>query len=484
MAISHVDLGASLDAGSDAPIDRALEAYTFAYPLVLMDATRRVATHVERADCELGSGAPINEFSHLRHLLGLEAGVQSGVEADGVSRPNLDALYSFLWFDVSSEPLIIDLPDAQGRFYALSLVDHWGDVFASVGARTTGTAAQTFAITAPSWAGELPHGVRGYPSPTARGWLFALALVRGMADIPQLARFQARMQAVSWSKWRSGHALGGAPVTRHSPAEDPKSFVAGLSPSEFFERFCELTRENPPHPHDGAVVDRLRSIGIVPGQPFWPRELPRSVRSALELAKSLLPQRLEEARERCFRHSNQWRTAHGRRGARSTDYLLRASRLHAGIGAHASADAVDFTSTRDAAGAPLRSSQPYTLTFQPGQLPPARAYWSLTLYDQQQKLAANALGRYTLGSNDDLLVDPDGSLTLHIQRDPPAENRERNWLPAPAAGTFSASLRLYWPERAVLDGEWSPPPLRRGVALAAPRTLWFARDRFDWAEDA
>ena len=488
MALSHVGFEASPDAGTDDPIDTALEAYTYAYPLVLMDATRRVATHVDRADCELGSGAPLNQFSHLRHLLGIEpalfGGDALGGESGSISRPNLDTLYSFLWFDVSREPLIIGVPDSQGRFYALSFLDHWSDVFGSAGARTTGTGAQTFAITAPSWVGDLPRGVRAYSSPTARGWLFGLARVSGVADIPQVARFQAGMEAMPWSQWRSGHALGGASVTRHSPPEDPLGFVARLTPSEFFGRFCELTRENPPHAQDEAVIDRLRRIGIVPGRRFAPLDVPRSVRSVLALAKELLPQRLEAAYERCFRSSNQWRTPRRPRGARGTDYLLRASTAHAGIGAHASEDAVDFTTAREASGAPLWASRPYTLTFRPGQLPPARAFWSLTLYDERQQLARNALGRYTLGSSDDLLLEPDGSLIVHIQRETPGEERERNWLPAPTTGTFSASLRLYWPKRAVLDGEWDPPPLRREVALSEPNKLWFARDRFDWSEDA
>jgi hypothetical protein len=483
MAISHVGFEASLDAGSDDPIDRALEAYAFAYPLVLMDATRRVATHVTRADCELGSGAPLNQFSHLRHLLGIE---RDGVAGEGgtISRPTLDTLYSFLWFDVSHEPLIVSLPDSHGRFFALSLFDHWSDVFASPGARTTGTGAQTFAITAPSWSGDLPRGVRAYRSPTARGWLFGLTQVRGLADVPQVARFQAGMEAMPWSQWRSGHALGGAPVTRHSSPEDPLGCVARLTPSEFFGRFCELTLENPPHAHDGAVVDRLRRIGIVPGRRFAPLDVPRSVRSVLALAKDILSQRLEAAYEHCYRSSNQWRTPRTPRGAHGTDYLLRASAAHAGIGAHASEDAVDFTTAREANGAPLRASQPHTLTFRPGQLPPARAFWSLTLYDEQQQLAPNVLGRYTLGSGDDLLFEPDGSLILHVQRETPGDERERNWLPAPPTGTFSASLRLYWPKPAVLDGEWDPPPFRREVTLPEPNKLWFARDRFDWTDDA
>ncbi|HWO13856.1 MAG TPA: DUF1254 domain-containing protein [Polyangiaceae bacterium] len=475
MAISHVGLAAAPDdVCSDDPLDLALEAYTFAYPLLVMDATRRVATSVAVADCELGTGAPTNQFSHLRRLL--------GAELEGVLRPSLDTLYSFLWFDVAAEPLVVSVPDSNGRFYSLSLLDHWSDVFASPGARTTGTGAQTFAITAPSFGGSVPGGVRAYQSPTTRGWLLGLTQVRGVADVPEVARFQAGMRAVPWSAWQQEGAPDSRAQEPSSAPEGPGTSVLHMTPNAYFARFCELTRTNPPHAHDGVVVDRLRRIGIAPGRRFVPHEVPRAVRGALEHAKALLPRRLEAAYEQSFRTSNHWRTPTQPRGVHGNDYLVRAGAAHAGVGAHASEDAVDFTAARDSAGAPLRSARPYTLTFRQGQLPPVRAFWSLTLYDDRQKLVANANGRHALGSGDDLLLSADGSLTLYLQRERPGDERERNWLPTPEAGDFSLSLRLYWPGRAVVDRAWNPPPVLRGASMPAPGKLWFARDRFEWSD--
>ena len=43
----------------------------------------------------------------------------------------------------------------------------------------------------------------------------------------------------------------------------------------------------------------------------------------------------------------------------------------------------------------------------------------------------------------------------------PGEDLEANWLPAPASGDFSLYLRAYWPKPAMLDGTWTPPPVRR-----------------------
>ena len=101
------------------------------------------------------------------------------------------------------------------------------------------------------------------------------------------------------------------------------------------------------------------------------------------------------------------------------------------------------------------------LHFEKSELPPVRAFWSLTLYNERQFFAANPINRHAIGDRDALKFNADGSLDLYIQRDPPERDRVANWLPAPASGGFSLNLRLYWPTTAVLLGEWKPPPLRR-----------------------
>jgi hypothetical protein len=51
----------------------------------------------------------------------------------------------------------------------------------------------------------------------------------------------------------------------------------------------------------------------------------------------------------------------------------------------------------------------------------------------------------------------DGSLTIYVQADPPAEAQRSNWLPAPKAADFSLYVRAYWPKTPVIDGSWTPP---------------------------
>ena len=115
-------------------LEIAIEAYVYAYPLVLMDLTRVASTRGATTDGARAL-APMNQFAHSPALPDLQ--FTSGV------RPNVDTLQSSLWFDVSDDPLILRVPDSGGRYYVLTMFDLWSDVFAAPGKRTTGTAYLT-----------------------------------------------------------------------------------------------------------------------------------------------------------------------------------------------------------------------------------------------------------------------------------------------------------------------------------------------------
>jgi hypothetical protein len=112
-------------------------------------------------------------------------------------------------------------------------------------------------------------------------------------------------------------------------------------------------------------------------------------------------------------------------------------------------------------GQPFDSSKRYLLHFDKNQIPPTRAFWSLTMYNERQIFAANPINRYAIGDRDKLAFNSDGSLDLYIQRESPGKEKESNWLPAPASGAFTMNLRLYWPKAEVLNGSWVPPPVKK-----------------------
>ena len=126
---------------------------------------------------------------------------------------------------------------------------------------------------------------------------------------------------------------------------------------------------------------------------------------------------------------------------------------------------------RRSRSAPDNSQPPPTLP----QFEHVSRYWD----NQHHCFAPNALKRHSIGTkNKALQYNPDGSLTIYVQADPPAETQRGNWLPAPAGADFSLYLRAYWPKVEITDGTWTPPAVEpQGAGVGARALQWCASPR-------
>src|ERR1017187_4149756 len=144
------------------------------------------------------------------------------------------------------------------------------------------------------------------------------------------------------------------------------------------------------------------------------------------------------------------------------NYLYRYAGAKLGLYGNTGEEAIYLPYFVDANHKPLDASKTgYTLLFAKGQLPPAYAFWSLTMYDgKTQFLVANPLKRYLLNSTmlKSFKYGADGSLTFYFQKDSPGAAEQSNWLPAPD-GPFYAILRIYMPAVEVQNGKWKQPPM-------------------------
>lgn len=435
-------------------LEIAIEAYVYAYPLVLMDLTRVASTRGATSD-GLRALAPMNQFAHAPTLP--DAQFTAG------TRPNVDTLQSVLWFDVSEDPLIVRVPDSGGRYYVLTMFDLWSDVFAAPGKRTTGTGPQRYAIVGPTWTGRLPDGVEPLRSPTSLGWIVCRIQTNGGLDLGDVTAFQAGLRAAPLSA--IGRATGalpdpGSPVAIMPPAP-PVSQLAKMDGPTLFNRFAKLAADNPPHPNDYPQLQRLRRLGIVPGVPVTRERLSQNAWTALDRAIPFAQRRIRDHATRAARIMNGWAMMTSPVGTYGTDYLKRALVAFMGLGASPVEDAIFPTAFTMPDGSPFDSNAKYEVRFPSSGLPPARAFWSLTMYNGRQLFAENPIQRYAIGNRDHLRYDSDGSLMLYIQRESPGRDRESNWLPTPSEGTFTLTMRLYWPEPSALDGTWAPPLVKR-----------------------
>ena len=147
-------------------------------------------------------------------------------------------------------------------------------------------------------------------------------------------------------------------------------------------------------------------------------------------------------------------------GVWSDNILMRATVAMKGLGALAATETIYAQADFDADSEPLHGQHGYTLRFENGHMPPADAFWSVSLYGEDRYFAANPMGRYAIGDRtQSLQLSQDNSLTLQIQHERPAEG-DANWLPAPS-GPFYLILRMYHPREEMLKGRYALPPVQR-----------------------
>ncbi|HEY6306585.1 MAG TPA: DUF1254 domain-containing protein [Candidatus Angelobacter sp.] len=427
------------------------QAYTFAYPLVLVEMTRRANTQ---------NSSP-RLMNHFLHALAFPDD-----RFRQVIRPNADTLYSSSWLDLSQEPMLMHVPDTKGRYYLMQLMDAWTETIASPGKRTTGTGEGWFAIVGPAWKGKLPDDVQRIDCPTNTAWLIGRTQTNGPADYD----FAHSVQQGYTLAPLSAYPAGQPPVTMADLAQlqagnnvPPPVQVAHMSPAEFFTLVAQLLVKNPPHAEDAPMIHQLARIGIIAGKPFPSIKLPTEDLKAVEDGARAAANSIDNFDRSNLPKGNTGWTLPGHYGRYATNYMVRALTARYFLGILPSEDAVYLSCVRDSSGQPFQGNKRYTMHFDKGAIPPVKAFWSLTLYDDQGYFAANPLKRFAIGDRDPLRFNADGSLDLYIQHDSPGGEKDSNWLPAPSGG-FNLALRMYWPEPAAISGEWTPP----AVVAAGP----------------
>jgi hypothetical protein len=429
----------------------AVEAYIYLYPLVIMDATRQQMTNM--AAGERPGFGPMSTFSHMRAF--------PPVEFKSVPWPNFDTLYSLVWLELTSEPVIVSVPDTGGRYYLLPLQDMWTDVFAVPGKRASGTQAGHFAVVPPGWQGELPAGVRRIDAPTPYVWIIGRTQTNGPGDYQAVNKVQDGYAVTPLSRWGQEPL----PVTATiDPAVDmttpPVQQVHRMPAAAYFAHAAELLKLHQPHLTDWSILARLRRIGIEAGKSFAIETLDPQIKQALERGATAGLQAMQAKVPTLARLVNGWQVNTDSIGVYGNYYLKRATLAMIGLGSNPPEDAIYPLAFADGGGEPLNGDHDYLLHFDKQELPPVNAFWSVTLYDRDGFQVANPLNRCALGDRDPLGYNADGSLDLLLQHQSPGPEREANWLPAPR-GPLALLMRLYEPRAEVLDGRWEPPGVRR-----------------------
>lgn len=430
----------------------AKEAYVYGFPMV--DGYQTLyAQAVDRSGPNYK--APLNQ-------IGSAASVATPQDT-AIITPNSDTPYSFLWMDLRTEPLVLTLPEVEpNRYYSVQLIDLYTQNFAYLGTRATGNKGGSFLIAGPGWKGEKPAGIAEIvPSETEISYALFRTQLFNPGDLDNVKRVQAGYRVQPLSQYL------GKPAPPAAPAVDwPKPDPATMTTTPALFRYLNfLLAFAPTDPSETDLMARFAKIGVGPGLPFDENRLAPEMRQALQdgIADGMKEFADFKAAEIDTKkvHSSDF---FGTRAYLKNNYLYRYAGAKLGIYGNSGEEAIYPAYFVDADGAPLDASKAsYVMHFDAGKLPPANAFWSLTMYDgKSQLLVDNPLNRYLVNSPmlPDLETDTDGGLSLTLQHESPGADKEGNWLPAPN-GPFYAIMRIYLPKPEVISGEWTEPPLRK-----------------------
>jgi hypothetical protein len=419
--------------GATTATDLATEGYLFGFPLVVTERT------LQTFGAALGVNRPFAQQA------------RSNATTRVVVAPNTDTLYAIAVIDLRPGPLLLTLPDIVDRYHTFQFMDAWTESFAYLGTRTTGGRGGTWLLAPPGWEGDAPPNAERIDFPTPQGFMLGRVLVEGDAEVPAVTALTARIAIAPLDP------AAPPPPPLGAPAGPPAQ--TGTNGLAFWDELGDALAVNPPTTEaQRALLEQLADLGIGPGRRPSTEVTDPDVLAALAAAVDAGNERIDGAFDE-VQVVNGWRYATDI-GVYGDDLVTRAAIARNGWGANVPAEAVYPTASIDSDGAPLDGTHRYRIRFEADRLPPVDAFWSVTLYGPDRFFVENPLRRYALGDRSPgLEYGADGSLEILVQS-APTEERQANWLPAPA-GPFSLMLRLYLPKQEVVEGAWEPPRIER-----------------------
>ena len=380
-----------------------------------------------------GQPAGINQFRQTRTL--------AGPQNRTITSPNNDTLYCNAWLDLTKGPVTLTIPPTGERYISVALMNMYTDNDVVLGTRTTGNGGGRYTIVGPGQPGQGPNIVR---LSTPHGWCLGRILNDGPADL------------------EACHKVQDALILQGPAGAPPPEYATRKSPWQaYFASAQQLLISDPPPAMDGMALKRLAMLGVTSRGGFDPAKIDAA--EAKEIEAGVAEALPSIQRGNAANIVQGWNYPRSNIGYFGQDYMFRAAVALGGLAALTPAEATYLRPIGDKGpGSPLNGN--YRLSFAAGQLPPVYSFWSITMYeataDGQFFLTPNALDRFSIGDRTPgLRKNADGSLDIWISRTDPGAERSSNWLPAPASGPFTVSLRNYLPKDELLDGRWRAPPL-------------------------
>jgi len=420
----------------------AADAYVYGRPL--LESYENIYSFA--IDSKNKQYAPVNELYIIRK--------PSTPKDTWVVSPNAETPYMRSWIDLTNDAIVLIIPKIQDkRYWVCQLMDVYTNNFRYLGARTTKWEGGKYLLTGPEWKGDIPEGLTQIKSTTNNCAMLGRIYSMGTEDIPALNKIQDGFKLMTLSEYNGG-------IAKAVDTKWLKSIDIQTNPLKIYTIINEMILKNPPAREEEQDVEAFKALGF--GKDFNVNTLSEETKKALTEGISIGKTRIQNQllpEDGKLKKYNGWLMPNENVGNFGRLYLSRAVVTVQGYMANSPEEAVYCYAATDVDQNPLTGENKYTIHFDKDQLPKVDFFWSVTMYDNENKLLIeNEIDRYSIGNKTDGLEYKDGSLDIYIQSENPEDSKTSNWLPAPKKA-FYLILRMYGPSQKIINGEYDIPGL-------------------------
>jgi len=378
-----------------------------------------------------------------------------------IARPNNDTLYIACMLDLHDDAVILDIPAIDSKYVSLMVTayDHYVNIPL---ASRTGDFRQPLKLLLYSARTRRydDEPVAGIDQIFEASGDFVSAVFRVMphaSDPPRFARIVEQMQSVRAVTLAEFLGKDAPPVdTVAFPATGASDAdVFGTNLLEVMQFVFNHTTFDPEDELDRALLAAYEPLGVVPGRSYDPRHVAGIDSARLRAAaQRIAAANLANATDPAFAAENASGLFQPKGKTNLTRLLFQS--VIGPIGQPAEEAVYPAIGTSD--GATMNAMHDYVIRMTRDELPPAGAFWSLTLYDQEQGFfIPNDRRKYSVGENGGMQLDKDGGIAIYVAADKPEGVPDANWLPIERKDLgLSLILRIYVPDPEAMKA-WKPP---------------------------
>jgi hypothetical protein len=375
-----------------------------------------------------------------------------------VNTPNNVSIDAYAAADLTSEPVVLSVPVLnEKRWYIVQIGDYFDQVTYNVGG-SRGPEPGLFLITGPDYHGMVPAGMKQIKVRTKLAVVANRVFVNGDADLPNARAAQTGFNLLPLSVFQKNGLNFKLPEKT-----DYERFVFTPMAPEALRLYEQIgfgmrTFLSASDDFSDPDVGAAQQIGLSVAKGFDWQSLDEPTKRGLARAAKAAEAIIADTYANAAETVDGWRYTMGG-GRAGFNYAVRAAFAANLTGANVPEEILYPNNRVDDMGAPLTGEHKYVLHFDKDKLPPVSVFWNMSMYDDKEFFIENDFKRYSIGSTTEgLKFDPDGSVTIRVQNERPADTS--NWLPAPK-GPFNLTMRLYGAQTPILDGSYRLPGVKR-----------------------